>query len=90
MEVPTTDAFDNDDQLEPLTAKLTPKQVGWLQAKAAEQNVSVDHILRSILTAQMQQESQALSESSGDSSADAAAASPPPFRHVPTVRRRHG
>ena len=53
MQVPITDAFDDTDQLRSLDVELTPQQIEWLEAKAEERGLSLDHMLRSVLTAQM-------------------------------------
>lgn len=50
---PITDAFDDTDQLESLEVELTSEQLSWLRGKADERGVSLDHMLRTILTAQM-------------------------------------
>lgn len=52
--VPITDAFDYTDQLESREVELTPEQLSWLKEKAEERGVSIDHMLRTILTAQME------------------------------------
>lgn len=66
--VPITDAFDDTDELEALPVKLTPEQVEWLQEKAEEQGVSVDHMLRTLLNAQMRdaEDTTPLPSQSGD------------------------
>lgn len=59
MRVPVTDAFDDSDQLESLQVKLTPDQIEWLRQTADERDLSLDHVLRTILTAQMRNEEDA-------------------------------
>ena len=68
MQVPVTDAFDETDQLESLRVELTPEQIEWLEKTAAERGLSVDHLLRSIITAQMRgvDETPSVPEESGD------------------------
>jgi hypothetical protein len=51
--VPITDAFDSTDQLELIEVELTSKQIEWLDRKAEERSVSRDHMLRSLVTAQI-------------------------------------
>jgi hypothetical protein len=53
MRVPVTDAFDKTDPLESLEVQLTPKQIQWLKDTAADRGLSVDHMLRSIINAQI-------------------------------------
>jgi hypothetical protein len=53
MRVPVTDAFDDTDQFESLEVELTPKQIEWLEQNAEERGLSLDHMLRSIITAQI-------------------------------------
>jgi len=53
MQIPVTDAFDDADPLRSLEVELTPRQVDWLEQKADERGLSVDHVLRSIITAQI-------------------------------------
>jgi hypothetical protein len=53
MQVPVTDAFDDTDQLRSLDVELTPRQIKWLKTKAEEQGLSLDHMLRSVITAQI-------------------------------------
>ena len=53
MRVPVTDAFDEADETENRTVELTPEQIDWLERKAESQGLSVDHVLRSIVTAAM-------------------------------------
>lgn len=50
------DAFDEAGSLETLEVKLTPKQIDWLEREADERNLSLDHVLRSIVTAQIREE----------------------------------
>ncbi len=51
--VPITDAFDDTDEWESLNVELTAEQIEWLERKADERGVSVGHMLRTVLTAQM-------------------------------------
>lgn len=51
--VPVTDAFDDSETMEPLDIEMTPAQIEWLEQTAAERGVSVGHVLRTIVTAQM-------------------------------------
>jgi len=69
MRVPVTDAFDDSDQLESLEVKLTPDQIEWLEQMAAKRNLSLDHMLRTLLTAKMREaeEPSPPSPESGDS-----------------------
>lgn len=53
MHVPVTDAFDDSDQLRSLEVELTPRQIEWLETKAEERGLSLDHMLRSVITAQI-------------------------------------
>lgn len=77
MRVPVTDAFDENDHLESQEVELTTKQVEWLQKKADEQGLSFDHVLRSVITAQIRAQSDGLKDASstakGDGSPSAAA-----------------
>lgn len=51
--IPVTDAFDDTDPLQSLEVELTSRQVDWLEQRADERGLSVDHVLRSILMAQI-------------------------------------
>lgn len=77
MRVPVTDAFDESDHLESKEVELTTKQVEWLQKEADEQGLSFDHMLRSVITAQIRAQSEGLKDASspakGDGSPSAAA-----------------
>jgi len=53
VNVPVTDAFSGGTSLESLEVELTPKQVEWLRSKAAKRDLSVDHVLRSLITDQI-------------------------------------
>ena len=53
MHVPVTDAFDDSDQLRSLEVELTPRQIEWLETKAEKRGLSLDHMLRSVITAQI-------------------------------------
>jgi hypothetical protein len=57
MNVPVTDAFDDTDQLKSLEVTLTAEQIEWLRENAEERNLSLDHMLRSVITAQMRSRS---------------------------------
>jgi primosomal protein N' len=69
MRVPVTDAFDDTDQLESLEVTLTSEQIEWLRQTADERDLPVDHVLRTILTAQMRDENETAAppSESGDS-----------------------
>jgi hypothetical protein len=54
MQIPVTDAFDSADPLRSLEIELTPRQVDWLERRADERGLSVDHVLRSIIATQIQ------------------------------------
>lgn len=73
----TTDSFDDTDHLELLEVELTSKQIEWLQRRADEQNLSLDHVLRSVITAQIRAQGDALENEPrpprGDGSPSAAA-----------------
>lgn len=56
MRIPVTDAFDDTGQLQSLEIELSPHQIEWLRQKADERGLSVDHMVRTILTAQMRDE----------------------------------
>jgi len=62
MRVPITDAFDKSDHLESLEVELTTKQMEWLREKADERGVSIDHVLRSVVTAQIRAQDEELEE----------------------------
>ena len=64
MHVPITDAFDETDRLESLNVELTSKQIEWLREKADERGLSLDHVLRSVVTAQIRAQNE-----SGDEAA---------------------
>jgi len=74
MQVPVTDAFDQTDPLESLEVELTPEQIEWLRETAAERGLSIDHMLRSIITAQMRgvDDSAERPSNSGDGAAHSA------------------
>jgi hypothetical protein len=69
MRVPVTDAFDKTDPLESLEVQLTPKQIQWLEDTAADRGLSVDHMLRSIINAQIRGAEQAAPAERGDGTA---------------------
>lgn len=54
--VPITDAFDAADPMESLDVALTPQQIAWLKDTAAERDLSLDHMLRTLINAQMRAE----------------------------------
>ncbi len=56
MHIPVTDAFDDTDQFKSLEVELTTEQIDWLREKAEKQNLSLNHVLRSMITAQMRSE----------------------------------
>ncbi len=58
MHIPVTDAFDDTDPMESLEVKLTPDQIQWLRTTAEERDLSVDHVLRTILNTQMREETE--------------------------------
>lgn len=64
MRVPVTDAFDESDHLASREVELTTKQVEWLEKKADEQGLSFDHMLRSIITAQIRAQSEGMDDPS--------------------------
>jgi hypothetical protein len=70
--IPITDAFDATDRLESLEVELTTEQIEWLRAKAEERGLSLDHMLRTVVTAQMraQGDEPATSAPSGDGLAE--------------------
>ena len=63
MRVPITDAFDESDRLESVEVELTSKQLDWLREKADERGLSIDHVLRSVITAQIRAQGERLDES---------------------------
>ncbi|PSQ97125.1 MAG: hypothetical protein BRD55_04270 [Bacteroidetes bacterium SW_9_63_38] len=67
MQVPATDAFDHTDEFDSLQVELTPEQIEWLEQTASDRGLSVGHLLRSIITAQMRgvDETPSLPEESG-------------------------
>lgn len=85
MRIPVTDAFDDADQLESLEVKLSPKQIEWLKQTAADRDLSLDHMLRTILTAKMREEeaSASLPPESGDSIPQSPNAAPTPSSTEP-------
>jgi Spy/CpxP family protein refolding chaperone len=74
MRVPVTDAFDDTDQLESLKVELTTRQVDWIRQQADEQDLSFDHMLRSVITAQIREQC----DPEGEDPAPPAADSPQP------------
>jgi len=82
MHVPVTDAFDDSTALQSLEVKLTPRQIEWLKQKADERSLSLDHVLRALITKQIRN-SNAPSPSSGDRNPSAPASDDtPPRRHA--------
>jgi len=53
MQIPVTEAFDDDEELEPVTVKLQRDQLKWLRSQAESLDLSVGHVLRSVVNAQM-------------------------------------
>lgn len=78
MRVPITDAFDESDRLESLEVELTRKQVEWLREKADERNLSLDHVLRSVITAQIRGQDETMEETSPPVSGDGQPSVPSP------------
>jgi hypothetical protein len=68
MQIPAADALDDTDPLRSIEVELPPRQIDWLERKADERGLSVDHVLRSIITAQIREASSepAPSSRSGD------------------------
>ncbi|MEF8797019.1 MAG: hypothetical protein V5A48_11240 [Salinivenus sp.] len=64
MQIPVTDAFDDIDPLRSLEVELPSRQIDWLERKADERGLSVDHVLRSVITAQIREASSAPAPSS--------------------------
>lgn len=52
-QTPAAHPSDVSRSLISLDVELTPRQVEWLQTQAAEQGLSLDHVLRSVVTAQI-------------------------------------
>jgi len=53
IRLPVTDAFDEPASLQSLEVELTPRQIEWLERQADERSLSVDHVLRTLITAQI-------------------------------------
>lgn len=53
MRIPVTDAFDEKETLESLEVKLTPEQLNWLKEKANDRGLSLNHVIRATITAQI-------------------------------------
>jgi hypothetical protein len=53
MRIPVTDAFDESTPLQSLEVELTPRQIEWLEQQANERGLSVDHMLRALITKQI-------------------------------------
>jgi len=78
MRVPITDAFDDSDRLESVEVELTSKQIEWLRKKADERDLSLDHVLRSVITAQIRAQDDSLDEASSRSRPTTGQPSAPP------------
>lgn len=80
VQIPVTDAFDDIDPLRSLEVELPPRQIDWLERKAGERGLSVDHVLRSIITAQIREANSepAPSSRSGDGVPQSPSVSPTP------------
>jgi hypothetical protein len=53
LSIPVTDAFDEPASRQSLEVELTPRQIEWLERQADERSLSVDHVLRALITAQI-------------------------------------
>lgn len=53
MQVPITDAFDADTQLKSVTVRLHSEQLDWLQKKANDLDLSLNHVVRAVVNAHM-------------------------------------
>lgn len=62
MQIPVTD--EDTDPLQSLEVELTPRQVDWLEREADERGLSVDHLLRSIITDRIRESNSKLAASS--------------------------
>ncbi len=71
--VPVTDAFDESDAMESMEVELTLSQIEWLKQTAEERGVSVGHVLRTVVTAQMRM------EANGPAAARSGDGAPPAF-----------
>lgn len=49
----TPSVFNETDGLESLEVELTPRQIEWLRQMADERALSLDHVLRSVITSQI-------------------------------------
>jgi len=78
--IPITDAFDATDHLKSLEVELTAEQLEWLRAKAAERDLSLDHMLRSVITAQMRAQGDSAVPPSGDGMTSPSASSSSPVQ----------
>jgi hypothetical protein len=70
MRVPITDAFDESAHLESVEAELTSRQIEWLREKADERDLSLDHVLRSVITAQIRAQDDSLEDTGSRSKPD--------------------
>lgn len=61
--IPVTDAFDRQDSMEELEATLPPDQIEWLRQVAEARDVSVGHVIRTILTACIRKEESSSTDS---------------------------
>ena len=80
MQIPATDAFDDTDPLRSLEVELPPRQIDWLERKADERGLSLDHVLRSVITAQIREANSepAPSSRSGDGVPQSPSVTPAP------------
>lgn len=53
--IPVTDAFNENDVMSSLEVELTPSQIEWLEQAAEQQDVSIGHVIRMLLTARMRE-----------------------------------
>jgi len=86
MRVPVTDAFDETDQLQSLEVELTPRQIEWLEQRAEERGLSLDHMLRSVITAQIRgtDETAASAPTGGDGVPESAGSEASPSVRAPS------
>lgn len=66
MEIPVTDAFDETDTFESLNVQLHPDHIEWLQSRAEAYDLSIEHVLRSVINAQMRADDVAPSDASSN------------------------
>ena len=86
MRVPVTDAFDETDQLQSLEVELTPRQIEWLEQRAEERGLSLDHMLRSVITARIRgtDETAASASTGGDGVPESSGSDASPSVRVPS------